>query len=230
MQGHVATVMMQQVEEAGGCMELWDLVGEDFWVLTDCKSTAIEGKLLEGTRLTLQKTPVGFDFSIRTPCMPQRWNEYETEMTAAWKDLCRLATSFDWSDDAHAELQQPEIARVCDVALRLTFYWYNFMPLARGTAAVGIVTLLGTFLAFNLQPSASIPKGMQVDWEAILCSDAALFSSTISEWMLPTLRRGGGSHSQAAPVAAPAAAFWPEHPLTVRQCLSLLCLPPGTGR
>jgi len=27
----------------------------------------------------------GFDFAIRTPCTPSRWEEYDEEMTAAWE-------------------------------------------------------------------------------------------------------------------------------------------------
>lgn len=27
----------------------------------------------------------GFDFAIRTPCTPSRWEEFEAEMTVAWE-------------------------------------------------------------------------------------------------------------------------------------------------
>lgn len=27
----------------------------------------------------------GFDFAIRTPCTPARWNEFDTEMAMAWE-------------------------------------------------------------------------------------------------------------------------------------------------
>ena len=35
---------------------------------------------------------------------------------------------------------------------------YNFMPLARGTAAVGYITLLGIFLAAGMPITAPIPQ------------------------------------------------------------------------
>lgn len=41
---------------------------------------------------------------------------------------------------------------------------YNFMPLARGTAVVGYVTLLGLFLAANMKVTTSIPKNLQVSF------------------------------------------------------------------
>ncbi|GAY50217.1 hypothetical protein CUMW_124960 [Citrus unshiu] len=63
-----------------------DVVGEDFWLATWCNSTAFEGKQLEGTRITLVKMgESGYDFAIRTPCTPSRWDEFDAEMTMAWE-------------------------------------------------------------------------------------------------------------------------------------------------
>jgi carbon starvation protein CstA len=42
------------------------------------------------------------------------------------------------------------------------YYWYNFMPLARGTAAVGYTTMLGLFWAAGMPITAPIPKDYQV--------------------------------------------------------------------
>jgi hypothetical protein len=39
---------------------------------------------------------------------------------------------------------------------------YNFMPLARGTAAVGYTTMLGLFWAAGMPISKEIPKDYQV--------------------------------------------------------------------
>jgi hypothetical protein len=49
------------------------------------------------------------------------------------------------------------------------YYWYNFMPLARGSAAVGYTTILSLFWALGMPVSVNIPKSYQTDWEAILC-------------------------------------------------------------
>lgn len=53
--------------------------------------------------------------------------------------------------------------RVCMMyaCLRLC-YRYNFMPIARGTAATGYVSLLGFFLAIGHPITAKIPQGIQV--------------------------------------------------------------------
>jgi hypothetical protein len=49
------------------------------------------------------------------------------------------------------------------------YYWYNFMPLARGSAAVGYTTILSLFWALGMPITVPIPKDYQTDWEAILC-------------------------------------------------------------
>lgn len=38
------------------------------------------------------------------------------------------------------------------------YYWYNFMPLARGTAVTGYITLLAIFLAADMPITSYIPK------------------------------------------------------------------------
>lgn len=45
---------------------------------------------------------------------------------------------------------------------QFAYYWYNFMPLARGTAAVGYSTVLTLFWAAGMPVTAYIPKDYQV--------------------------------------------------------------------
>ena len=43
---------------------------------------------MEGTRLTLVKVPDqrdGFEFSIRTPVTPARWDQFEKDLQSAWE-------------------------------------------------------------------------------------------------------------------------------------------------
>lgn len=46
--------------------------------------------------------------------------------------------------------------------LQYSYYWYNFMPLARGTAAVGYTTLLALFWAAGMPITSPIPQDYQV--------------------------------------------------------------------
>lgn len=169
---------------AESCSDLYEIVGEDFWVATWCNSMASEGKQLEGTRITLLKSGGrGFDFAIRTPCTPARWNEFDTEMTAAWEALCNA-----YCGEKYGSTDFDTLENVRDAILRMTYYWYNFMPLCRGTAAVGFVVLLGLFLAANMEFTGSIPEGVQVDWEAILNFDSDSFVESVKKWLYPSLK------------------------------------------
>ncbi|KNC84480.1 hypothetical protein SARC_03313 [Sphaeroforma arctica JP610] len=74
---------------------------------------------------------------------------------------------------------------ILPLALDIVFYWYNFMPLTRGGAAVGFIALHAIVLAVGLEITASPPFQTQLDWEAILCPNPA----TYQERLLPWLRR-----------------------------------------
>lgn len=62
------------------------------------------------------------------------------------------------------------------------------MPLSRGTAVVGFIVLLGLLLAANMEFTGSIPKGLQVDWEAILEFDSSSFIDSVKRWLYPSLK------------------------------------------
>lgn len=68
------------------------------------------------------------------------------------------------------------------------FCRYNFMPLSRGSAAVGFVVLLGLCLAANMEFSGSIPEGVQVDWEAILTFSPDSFVESVKKWLYPNMK------------------------------------------
>eukprot|EP01023_Acetabularia_acetabulum_P065506 TRINITY_DN8686_c1_g1_i1.p1 TRINITY_DN8686_c1_g1~~TRINITY_DN8686_c1_g1_i1.p1 ORF type:complete len:166 (+),score=28.76 TRINITY_DN8686_c1_g1_i1:289-786(+) len=69
--------------------------------------------------------------------------------------------------------------------LRFVYYWYNFMPLARGSAACGYASLLGMFMALDMPISTQVPEGVQVDWEAILATSPEQFIGAVESWLLP---------------------------------------------
>ncbi|CAI5517049.1 unnamed protein product [Closterium sp. Naga37s-1] len=69
----------------------------------------------------------------------------------------------------------------------MAYYWYNFMPLARGTAMNGYVMTLALLLAVDLRVSQPIARGVQVDWESILCPSSDIFITSVSSWLYPSL-------------------------------------------
>ena len=158
------------ISRATSCKDLYDVMRRDFWVVTSCESTSNPGTAHEGTRITLQvrrlhhsrerersadecalltclslarfiqySAPEGYEFSIRTPGTPSRWAEYDKELEFVWNLLYEEAIKPD-----------RDIERLSELILTLAFYWYNFMPLSRGTAACGYVAILSLFLSFDI--------------------------------------------------------------------------------
>ncbi|XP_027345118.1 suppressor of RPS4-RLD 1-like isoform X2 [Abrus precatorius] len=167
---------LEEIMHAKSCSDLYRVVGEDFWLATWCNSTAFEEKQLEGTRITLVKMGEhGFDFAIRTPCTPARWEDFDTEMAVAWETLCNAYCGENYGSTDFNVLEN-----VRDAILRMTYYW--------GSAAVGFIVMLGLLLAANMEFTGSIPQGLQVDWEAILSLDRNSFVDSVKTWLYPSLK------------------------------------------
>jgi tetratricopeptide (TPR) repeat protein len=160
------------VAEARDYRALVRAMGRDFWVVTRCESRARPGAVMEGTRLTMQLLDAQlqtYEVSIRTPGTPQRWEQFDAEMRHHFAELCRAARA-------------NETGAAVAAAHRLAFYWYNFMPLSRGTAASGLCVLHAMLLAVGVERRAPVPPGMQVDWEAILRPSPDDFVAALSGW------------------------------------------------
>eukprot|EP01105_Mastigella_eilhardi_P014038 TRINITY_DN3191_c0_g1_i1.p1 TRINITY_DN3191_c0_g1~~TRINITY_DN3191_c0_g1_i1.p1 ORF type:complete len:278 (-),score=78.51 TRINITY_DN3191_c0_g1_i1:136-969(-) len=170
-------VRAEQLEHVSDCAAAYQVMQRDFYVVTPCRSVARPGHVMEGTRLTLQLSPPeGFEFSIRTPGTPARWVDYDAEIAASWARLRSAATGAPGGDAA------------VEAALALTFYWYNFMPLSRGTAAVGFVCLCAALLAATGRAlGRGPPRGVQLDWEAILRPEPAEFAAVLRPWLREAL-------------------------------------------
>ena len=85
-----------------------------------------------------------YEASIRTPVTPARWKAFDRELTAVWEAVV----------DALAAGDKPRIAVA---VLTYVYYWYNFMPLARGTAVCGHITLLSLFALAGMPLTTAIP-------------------------------------------------------------------------
>lgn len=55
-------------------------------------------------------------------------------------------------------LEKADGPTIAKSILHFAYFWYNFMPLARGTAAAGYIFILSMFLAAGMPVTGSIPK------------------------------------------------------------------------
>ncbi|XWS41813.1 hypothetical protein CRYUN_Cryun17cG0115200 [Craigia yunnanensis] len=111
----------ENIVHAKSCDDLYELVGEDFWLATWCNSTAVEGKQLEGTRITIVKMGQhGYDFAIRTPCTPSRWEDFDTEMAMAWEAICNASCG-----ETYGSTDFNVLKNVREAILRMTYFWYD---------------------------------------------------------------------------------------------------------
>lgn len=104
-------------------------------------------------------------------------------MTSAWEVLCNAYCGETYGSNDFGTLEN-----VREAILRMTYYWYNFMPLSRGSAVVGFIVMLGLLLAANMEFTGNIPEGVQVDWDAIMSLSPNSFMESVKIWLYPSLK------------------------------------------
>ena len=55
------------------------------------------------------------------------------------------------------------------------YIWVNWTPVSRGTSIIGYILLSGAMLAVGHEFASSIPKDIQLDWEAFFAGNAVAF-------------------------------------------------------
>jgi len=158
------------------------------FVIVPIKSEREPGHTLVGTQLVMTNMNTGrppwayeHELCIHTPTDPPRFRSYDQEFEYVFDDFMALMIAGDKIKAAQR-------------ALHFAYYWYNLMPLARGSAMVGHVTLMGLLLAADAPITNYIPPKTQVDWAAILCEDPKDFAANVGSWMLPEeMRPGSGT-------------------------------------
>eukprot|EP01012_Entosiphon_sulcatum_P042266 TRINITY_DN56241_c0_g1_i1.p1 TRINITY_DN56241_c0_g1~~TRINITY_DN56241_c0_g1_i1.p1 ORF type:complete len:907 (+),score=159.92 TRINITY_DN56241_c0_g1_i1:30-2723(+) len=187
---HVLTdEMAEKVAAATDCRSLHDAMKRDFFVISPCLKlelepedevdSSISREPMEGTRFTLLSVPAdhGYQFTIRTPGIPYRYKDYYVEMDILWKRITR-------------EARKPEhdVDKLSDLISIFYFYWVNFQPLTRGSAACGMMALMALFLAAGIEMDSIVEEGVQTDWEGIITPHWKDFLATVKPWLYPRRR------------------------------------------
>ncbi|MGH0143924.1 UNVERIFIED_CONTAM: hypothetical protein FKN15_027028 [Acipenser sinensis] len=72
---------------------------------------------------------------------------------------------------------------VCNLILSLVYYFYNLMPLSRGSSVVAYSVVMGSLMASGKEVMGRIPKGKLADFEAMTTSSPEAFSKIAKSWM-----------------------------------------------
>jgi hypothetical protein len=136
--------------------------------------------------LSIVKGQQGYEFTIRTPGTPARWVLFDEEFQQLWKELEIAGAEMQEVGDNAVSARE----KMVDLALLFFFYWVNFAPLTRGSAATGYCALFAILIAsgYEVVPPGMAIKGMQMDWEAILCPSPDEFVAKIKPWFTKNLK------------------------------------------
>eukprot|EP01023_Acetabularia_acetabulum_P030006 TRINITY_DN2827_c0_g2_i1.p1 TRINITY_DN2827_c0_g2~~TRINITY_DN2827_c0_g2_i1.p1 ORF type:complete len:678 (-),score=100.43 TRINITY_DN2827_c0_g2_i1:349-2187(-) len=168
---------LKKLGRVNSSAEMWQLIGQDHQFAVELTSAAVPNERLEGTRFTNQKfpdsvQPNAYEFGIRSPLATERWEVYSRELEYAWIKTVEA-------------LVKGDRAAAADWIVTLSYYWYNFMPWSRGSAAAGYSNILGLFWAAGMPVTSKIPRKVQVDFEAMVSTSPSQFIANLKPWLYP---------------------------------------------
>ncbi len=135
-----------------------------------CLGTSNETLKLDGFVAFLENHNEGINFGVYASNDVFRAELFEKELDHIFQNI---VNSLVLGTDSN---------EVLDYALTLFYYWVNFVPLARGTSSTGYAVFASILLAVGEELVSGIPRGKQLDWEAILISDPRLFILNVRSW------------------------------------------------
>ncbi|XP_071501487.1 tetratricopeptide repeat protein 13-like [Diadema antillarum] len=151
-----------------------------FMVSTRLDSFKDRSANLEGAVFSLSgELATNIMFSIDTLTTKYRSEQYHTEIHHIWGLL---------SDEMHSRkaagsVKDMDHDSVVNLILSMIYYFYNLMPLSRGSSSVAYTMALGLIMALGREVTGRIPKDKLVDLEAILCGSPQTFASWARSWM-----------------------------------------------
>ncbi|KAM4693706.1 tetratricopeptide repeat protein 13 isoform 2-T2 [Discoglossus pictus] len=169
---------VHKVEDLLPIMKFNSKTRDGFTVNTKVPSLKDQGKEYDGFTITITGDKVGnVLFSVETQTTEDRAQLYHAEIEALYKDLTAKGKVLALS----TELGEADV--VCELILSLVYYFYNLMPLSRGSSVVAYSVIMGALMASGKEVSGKIPKGKLVDFEAMTAPGSEAFSKTVKSWM-----------------------------------------------
>uniref|UniRef100_A0A8C0B0H2 Tetratricopeptide repeat domain 13 n=1 Tax=Buteo japonicus TaxID=224669 RepID=A0A8C0B0H2_9AVES len=169
---------VHKVEDLLPIMKFNSKTRDGFTVNTKVPSLKDQGKEYDGFTITITGDKVGnILFSVETQTTEERTQLYHAEIDALYKDLTAKGKILILSADLG------EVDAVCNLILSLVYYFYNLMPLSRGSSVIAYSVIMGALMASGKEVSGKIPKGKLVDFEAMTAPGSEAFSKIARSWM-----------------------------------------------
>ncbi|XP_052022203.1 tetratricopeptide repeat protein 13 isoform X4 [Apodemus sylvaticus] len=169
---------VHKVEDLLPIMKFNTKTKDGFTVNTKVPSLKDQGKEYDGFTITITGDKVGnILFSVETQTTEERTQLYHAEIDALYKDLTAKGKVLTLS----AEFGEADA--VCNLILSLVYYFYNLMPLSRGSSVIAYSVIVGALMASGKEVAGKIPKGKLVDFEAMTAPGSEAFSKIAKSWM-----------------------------------------------
>ncbi|XP_023604585.1 tetratricopeptide repeat protein 13-like, partial [Myotis lucifugus] len=169
---------VHKVEDLLPIMKFNTKTKDGFTVNTKVPSLKDQGKEYDGFTITITGDKVGnILFSVETQTTEERTQLYHAEIDALYKDLTAKGKVLILSSEFG------EADAVCNLILSLVYYFYNLMPLSRGSSVIAYSVIVGVLMASGKEVAGKIPKGKLVDFEAMTAPGSEAFSKVAKSWM-----------------------------------------------
>ncbi|XP_041068948.1 tetratricopeptide repeat protein 13 isoform X7 [Carcharodon carcharias] len=169
---------VRKIEDLLPIMKFNSKTRDGFTVNTKVPSLKSQGKEYDGFTITITGDRVGnMLFSVETQTTEERTQQYHDEIEALYKDLSSKGKALILSTELG------EADAVCNLILSLVYYFYNLMPLSRGSSVVAYSVIMGALMASGKEITGRIPKGKLVDFEAMTTPSPEAFSKIGKSWM-----------------------------------------------
>ncbi|XP_054432711.1 tetratricopeptide repeat protein 13 isoform X4 [Pteronotus mesoamericanus] len=169
---------VHKVEDLLPIMKFNTKTKDGFTVNTKVPSLKDQGKEYDGFTITITGDKIGnILFSVETQTTEERTQLYHAEIDALYKDLTAKGKVLILSSEFG------EADAVCNLILSLVYYFYNLMPLSRGSSVIAYSVIVGALMASGKEVAGKIPKGKLVDFEAMTAPGSEAFSKVAKSWM-----------------------------------------------
>ncbi|XP_066092002.1 tetratricopeptide repeat protein 13 isoform X6 [Saccopteryx bilineata] len=169
---------VHKVEDLLPIMKFNTKTKDGFTVNTKVPSLKDQGKEYDGFTITITGDKIGnILFSVETQTTEERTQLYHAEIDALYKDLTAKGKILILSSEFG------EADAVCNLILSLVYYFYNLMPLSRGSSVIAYSVIVGALMASGKEVAGKIPKGKLVDFEAMTAPGSEAFSKIAKSWM-----------------------------------------------